>query len=154
MRNIVRALAATAGMLAIVSLAACGSAASTPTPTTSIGPTIQIATPTPTTAPATPGATATPVVTPPTPTPDGVDDHLIAMGMDVYDKTAGGVGCAYCHLPDASGNLELGSPDIRGATEDQIWDALETRALMTFITLTDEEVTAVAAYLSTLAEQQ
>lgn len=47
------------------------------------------------------------------------------------------------------GDPVLGSPDIRGVTADQIFDALETRAQMTFITMTEQEVNAVTAYLAT-----
>ena len=150
--------AAIIGVLAVASLAACGSSGATPTPTTPI----DVVFPTPTTAAATPTpATPTPTSLPtngsPTPTPNdggGVDDHLLALGQRTFDETAGGIGCAYCHRADATGNPALGSPDIRGVTADQILDALETRAQMTFITLTDEEVRAVAAYLRTIGNQQ
>jgi mono/diheme cytochrome c family protein len=91
----------------------------------------------------------------PTATPDVPDNGggSLAIGKDVYDKTAGGIGCAYCHKADATGDPVFGSPNIQNVTADQIWDALETGALMTFITLTEEEVQAVATYLGTIGSQ-
>lgn len=117
---------------------------------------------------ATPPPTSTATVTPATPTTivvatvpatlpastpasGEVDGQMIALGKQVFDETAGGIGCAYCHHADATGDLTIGSPNIRGVTEGQIIDALATRAQMSFITLSDEELKAVAAYLKTLA---
>lgn len=148
---ITRMAAAVMAVSITTALAACASTPATPTPTTPVGADL------PTATPVTPVPTPTATVkgTVPTATPDepdgGVD--LLAMGQDLFDKTAGGLGCAYCHGADALGDPVLGSPDIRGVTEDQIWDALETRAQMTFITMSAEEVKAVSAYLGTISNE-
>ena len=68
----------------------------------------------------------------------------------MFEKTAGGLGCAYCHQLDASGDPAIGAPNIRGVTDAQIIDALNTRVQMSFLNLTNDEITAVAAYLMTL----
>lgn len=153
--SITRTFAALIGVSALVSLAACATTAPTATPVTPadvVLPTLAPATPTPTAAPPTATPTATPVgSTTPTATPDGPGngDDLLARGKELFDTAAGGLGCAYCHKADAMGDPVLGSPDIRGVTADQIFDALETRAQMTFITMTEQEVNAVTAYLAT-----
>ena len=143
-----RILSVAIAALGLAALAGCGGG-SDPTAT----PLPPTATPTATPAPPTPTATPTPAPTAqPTNTTvsGGGDAQLIAAGKEVFDKTAGSVGCAYCHHADATGDVVIGSPDIRGVTEAQIVDALATRAQMAFITLTDDEIKAVAAYLQTL----
>ena len=150
--TIAKMLGAIVGLLAVVSLAACGGsgdATATIEPTATPPATVA---PTATLPPATLTPTTSPVANDPTPTTDNgsSDGQLLALGKEVFDTTAGGLGCAYCHKADATGDALLGSPDIRDVTEGQIWDALDTRAQMTFITLTDEEVRAVAAYLATI----
>lgn len=74
----------------------------------------------------------------------------MAAGKVLYDTTAGGVGCAVCHGPDAMGNPELASPDIRGADFITIANALVERAQMTTLVLSDDDIKAVVAYLATL----
>jgi len=74
----------------------------------------------------------------------------------VFDKTAGGVGCAYCHGLDGKGGgiSGLGAPDIRDRKEAQVRGALTGGVpLMSFIKLNDAEITAVVAYLQYLNEQ-
>jgi len=157
--SITRTFAALIGVLAVVLLTACATTAPTATPVTPAGvvlPTLAPATPTATAAAPTATPTAPPVgVATPTATPDGPGngDELLALGKEVFDKTAGGLGCAYCHKADATGDPVLGSPNIQGVTADQIWAALDTRAQMTFITMTEQEVDAVTAYLGTLGSQ-
>ncbi len=146
------------GTVALVSLAACGGSGSANEPTnTSVPPTsTTAATPTATMVPATPTATTAPSPTAmsgATGTAGGADAQLIAEGKQIFEVTAGNIGCAYCHTKEATGDVAIGSPDIRGVTQAQIIDALETRAQMTFITMTDQEIKAVAAYLKTLAPQ-
>ncbi len=97
------------------------------------------------------GATTTTAAATSTTTSGSDDAALIAEGEQIFLKTAGGVGCAYCHGVDAMGNPEFAAPDIRGKTYDLVADALITRAQMSFISLTDHEIRAVAAYLGTLA---
>jgi len=86
----------------------------------------------------------------PTPTPKADTAALKAKGEEIFQKTAGGVGCQYCHGKDAKGG-NLG-PDIRGKTGEEIIGALG-RDPMTFIYLTDEEIEAVAIYLKYLQSQ-
>ena len=92
-------------------------------------------------------AAPTPVPTPP---PKADTAALQAKGERIFQKTAGGVGCQYCHGTDAKGG-NLG-PDIRGVTGEEITGALG-RDPMTFIYLTDEEIEAVTAYLKYLQSQ-
>lgn len=146
----------------IVAAMACGSATSS----ASSGPSDQA--PTPSLAPI---ATVDPVATEaraPTATPEPVQApesspvqvttapssaDLIAQGKEIFEKTAGGVGCALCHGFDAKGDPSQGAPDNRGASADTIFAALASRPQMSFITLTNDEIDAVAAYLAFLATE-
>lgn len=76
-----------------------------------------------------------------------------ANGKAIFEKTAGGVGCAACHGLDGRGKRDLASPNIRGKAVSDILRALETRAQMRFINLSDDELEAVAAYLKVLNGQ-
>lgn len=102
----------------------------------------------PTSAPAAPAATA-----PSSAAPAGGDQ--LAAGKLVYEKTAGGVGCAYCHGLDGKGNgpAGVGAPANRGKTEGDVRNALVSVELMNIVKLTDAEITAVAAYLQYLNQQ-
>ena len=80
-------------------------------------------------------------------------DEQIAAGKLLFERTAGGVGCALCHGIDGKGDPVYAAPDNRGATVDQILDAIDTRPQMAFLKLSNDEVQAVAAYLKVLAEQ-
>lgn len=103
------------------------------------------ATPAPTAAPLPPSA-------PPATTSNG---DSLAKGKVIFEKTAGGVGCASCHGLDGKGGLPgVGAPDIRGASEARVRGALAGGVpLMSFIKLSDEEKTAVVAYLKYLNER-
>ncbi len=72
----------------------------------------------------------------------------VALGEELFQKTAGGTGCALCHGKDASGML---GPDIRDKSADDIRDALASVDAMSSISLKNEEVLAVAAYLGTIS---
>jgi mono/diheme cytochrome c family protein len=79
---------------------------------------------------------------------------LLARGKLIYEKTAGGVGCASCHGLDGKGKPEIGARPNRGASETQVRGALIGGVpVMSFIKLTDEEITAVIAYLQWLDTQ-
>lgn len=78
------------------------------------------------------------------------DAELIAEGKELYETTAAGIGCAYCHGLDGMGILEQASPDIRGQGTDDILLALSDRAEMTSLVVSFEEVEAIAAYIATL----
>lgn len=71
-------------------------------------------------------------------------------GEDIFLRTAGGVGCQYCHGEDGRGSV---GPSIRGKSAEAIRQALGTVLQMSIIELTDEEIEAVAAYLKYLESQ-
>lgn len=73
---------------------------------------------------------------------------LAVSGRDIFEKTAGGIGCAACHGPDAKGGAQ--APDIRGADENRVRSALAGVAVMSRITLNDAEITAVVRHLQEL----
>ncbi len=116
---------------------------------------------------ATPRATATRQPTPasvptaasnpvPTPTANAGGGDLLAQGKVIFEKTAGGVGCATCHGLDGRGNgpAKVNAPNIRGKNEGDVRIAIQGGVpIMTFIKLSDEEITAVVAYLKYLNEQ-
>lgn len=143
------------GTVAIGLLAACGGSSSEPTatPTATVEGTsaaTAVATPAGTTAAtASPQATVTPAAT-------SAADAQFALGEEVFQKTAGGVGCAYCHGGDGMGDgpAMVGAPPNRGATEAMVRDALSNNPDMTFIKLSSAEIKAVVVYLAYLAEQQ
>ena len=79
--------------------------------------------------------------------------NLAGKGEVIFEKTAGGVGCAFCHGPDGKGKSEFAAPNIQGKTASDILGALQTRPQMKFINLSDDEVRAVAEYLKALNGQ-
>ncbi|MBI2854700.1 MAG: cytochrome c [Chloroflexi bacterium] len=82
------------------------------------------------------------------PAPGNTD--TLAAGKLIFEKTAGGVGCASCHGLDGKGG-KSGAPDIRGASEAKVRTAVTGGVLaMSFIKLGDSDITAVAAYLKYL----
>ncbi len=108
-----------------------------PLPSTTISPV--------TTLPKAPGATSTTAV--PTPTTTRVEMDSLALGRDIYEVSAGGVGCASCHGSDGFGTAE--APGIVGASKSAIFRALDEPA-MEDISLTPDELEAVYQYLLTL----
>ena len=68
----------------------------------------------------------------------------------LYEKTAGGVGCAACHGIDGRGSTQVSAPDIRGASDARVRAALAGVAVMSRITLTDAEIAAVVEHLQEL----
>ncbi|NQW18271.1 MAG: hypothetical protein HQ478_12380 [Chloroflexi bacterium] len=175
-----------AALMTLIFLAACGSSDSGSSPAPTMAPPSATATaqpePTPTIAPqptmapepttvptsAAPKATAAPVATtPPEPTataaPDvevpegGFDKALLAAGKIIFEKTAGGVGCAFCHglKGEGDGPSGLGAPPNRGKTLALFEEARlngESGA-MEFINLTKEEKIAVFEYVAWLGTQ-
>lgn len=103
--------------------------------------------------PATPQAAPTAAPSPPSaPSAGTSNSDILVKGKLIFEKTAGGVGCASCHGLDGKGGLPgVGAPDIRGASEAKVRGALAGGVpLMTFIKLGEEEKAAVVAYLQEL----
>jgi cytochrome c553 len=73
--------------------------------------------------------------------------QLLTLGEEIFQRTAGGIGCATCHGPQATGSA---GPDIRGQDRATIQGALRAVPDMGFIALSEEQLDAVAAYLATL----
>ncbi len=147
----------------LVFIAACGgttssstAGGSSPTTVLSFTPTAAPATASPTKAPAPSAATVTATPTQATSSvPDEVsDEETLAQGKLIFEKTAGGVGCAMCHGMDGQGDPMQAAPPNIGASAATIEQALFDRPQMSFIKLTRDEVNAVAAYLQWLKEQQ
>jgi len=83
------------------------------------------------------------------PTVPEQEDTAVEAGRIIFEETAGGVGCAVCHGHFALGDVGTG-PYIRGVSEQTIREALDTVADMDFLSLTDDEIQGVAAYLDWL----
>lgn len=81
----------------------------------------------------------------------------LSKGKLIFEKTAGGMGCAICHGMDGKGNgpAGVGAPTIRGKMEGDVRAAISGGVPMmtTIITLNDEEISAVVAYMQYLSEQ-
>lgn len=80
-------------------------------------------------------------------------DAVLARGKEIFEKTAGGVGCAACHGMDGKGSSCIGAPANRGADEATVRKALASVGMMSIVKLNDEEITAVVAYLAVLGKQ-
>ena len=137
------------GAAMLVVLTACGGSAGGTTP----APSRPAAT-----ATAQPATSAAPAANPqPAAQPaNQAASDLTAKGKLIFEKTAGGVGCAYCHGFDGRGQGPSGeaAPDNRGASEEKVRNALKGGVpLMSFIKLTDDEIKAVVAYLQYLNQQ-
>jgi cytochrome c553 len=74
-------------------------------------------------------------------------------GRLLFEKTAGGTGCAMCHGMDGKGGAMFNAPDIRTADEGRIRSALAGVAQMSRLRLTDTEVSAVVRHLQALNKQ-
>jgi mono/diheme cytochrome c family protein len=89
----------------------------------------------------------------PKPAAAAAGGNVLALGRMVFEKTAGGVGCASCHGMDAKGGVQSKAPDIRGADEMRIRAALAGVTVMSRIMLNDAEIAAVVAHLQELNKQ-
>jgi mono/diheme cytochrome c family protein len=89
------------------------------------------------------------------PAADSADAAQLALGKEVFEVTAGGIGCASCHGLDGKGNgpANVGAPPNRGLDEARVRTALDNVELMSAIKLTDAELKAVVAYLQFLDTQ-
>ena len=79
--------------------------------------------------------------------------NVPALGRTIFEKTAGGVGCASCHGTDAKGGAQSKAPDIRGADEMRVRAALAGVTVMSRIMLNDAEIAAVVSHLQELNKQ-
>jgi len=77
----------------------------------------------------------------------------LALGREIFEKTAGGVGCASCHGMNGRGGAQFNAPDIRGADEARVRSALAGVVVMSQITLNDAGIAAVVAHLQELNKQ-
>lgn len=76
----------------------------------------------------------------------GEDQALLALGKNIFEVTAGGVGCASCHGFDAQGTAD--GPNIIGSSKAAISGAIGGGVIdMNDIKLTTEELEAVYRYL-------
>ncbi len=97
-------------------------------------------------------ATTSPSSATPASTPSTLGGaSLQAKGEEIFQKTAGGIGCKTCHGIDAKGIAP--APNIRDMSSDDIEDALNEVSEMAFIHLSSEDIDAVAAYLKYLSTQ-
>ena len=78
---------------------------------------------------------------------------LIERGEEVFQRAAGGVGCASCHGVDAR-RIDGSAPEILERPAKAIERALAVVPQMRFISLTDDDLDAVAAYLHFLKSQR
>lgn len=76
-------------------------------------------------------------------------DPVALPGKRIFEETAGGVGCASCHLEDGTGDV---GPNIQGRTAKEIREALGRVEKMAMIELTETEIDQVAEYLGILLE--
>jgi len=79
------------------------------------------------------------------------DMELIETGRMLFEfsEANDGVGCLNCHGTFGVGDLGIG-PNVRGASEEEIRIALENVAQMDFLTLSDEQIEALSAYMTWL----
>ncbi|MDZ4134824.1 MAG: c-type cytochrome [Paracoccaceae bacterium] len=80
-------------------------------------------------------------------------DPIAQAGKEIFEKTAGGVGCASCHGEAALGDIGIG-PNIRGKDSVTILKQLQVNEKMKFIHLEPDEVDQVSAYLRYLHDQE
>ena len=83
-----------------------------------------------------------------TTTPLSPEEAQLALGREVFEVTAGGVGCAFCH-GEHGGGTGYG-PNIRGASRQDIANAIRWAGDMARVELSEEELDAVALYVARL----
>lgn len=76
------------------------------------------------------------------------DPELVPIGREIFEVTAGGVGCASCHGYFALGDTGVG-PNLRGADEVRIRGGLDAIEVMEFLVnqISDADIKALASYL-------
>ena len=78
----------------------------------------------------------------------GGEEAVLALGREVFQVTAGGVGCALCHGSRGEGTPY--GPRIAGRSREDIVGALRWAGDMANIDLTAEELDGVALYVAQL----
>ena len=68
----------------------------------------------------------------------------MAQGEQLYQFSAGDVGCQLCHGEGAKGGV---APAIVGKTAEEIYYQFANSTAEQFIKITDEDIDAVALYL-------
>lgn len=83
----------------------------------------------------------------------GIDTSSTAFlqGQEIYNSTAGGVGCASCHGLDGKGTEA--APAHLGADEAKVRTALSGVAMMSMIKLKRSEIKSLMVYLNYLTEE-
>jgi len=145
-------LAATAFALVVAGCGGSSSETTTAAPTTA-APSATTAAP----ASETTTTTAAPAETtaPPEETTSAPgDDDQFARGEDLFQTSAGGVGCASCHGKEARGDVGVG-PNIQGKQVSDIKLQLDENELMEYMksVLTAEDIEAVVVYLKYLEDE-
>ena len=79
--------------------------------------------------------------------PGIASEDLVGYGKEIFQVTAGGMGCQACHGADAAGLI---GPDIRGKNANLVKAALTNVSDMNFIELSEQQIDEVAAYLASL----
>ncbi len=97
-----------------------------------------------------PGSPDEPSTSTTTTQPADVDAAVLALGQELFDVTAGGVGCAKCHAFDGQGTSD--GPNILGFAKSAISEASGGGIPdMDDVKLTPEELEAVYRYLSSIS---
>ncbi|MFA7249710.1 MAG: cytochrome c [Dehalococcoidia bacterium] len=139
-------------LAAIATSAACGGGAASDTPASPASTSASAPAP----SSASGGAAAPAAAAPATgAAASGGGDPLLARGKVIFEKEAGGVGCAACHGMDGKGNGPAGvaAPPNRGLDIDRVRTALANVELMKIVKLNDADLEAVVAYLAYLGKQ-
>ncbi len=141
-------------LLGLILLVGCQGTNPPPIPLTAT-PDLPAATPTPDTPVVTPAPTSEPEpvipsASAPAPAPEVKPAPLssltgdVAPGEVIFQKTAGGSGCAFCHGSDAMG---ISAPRIIDKEAEDLQFALLSVPAMGYMNLTNQDIADVAAYL-------
>jgi mono/diheme cytochrome c family protein len=74
-------------------------------------------------------------------------DEMIAAGKAIFDAGAGGIPCAACHGTDATAIV---APVVEGRDTGAVHSALANVAAMGSLELTEDQISAVSAYLGSI----
>ena len=74
-------------------------------------------------------------------------DELVALGEELYQHTAGEIGCASCHGADAFGGV---GPNLRGVVTPTILEQAHGNDATTSIVLSQQQAAAIETYVDFL----